>query len=300
MPLVANIKYHDYHFQQPTAAGSWRWTTRLDVSRATPAYSIRDIVSPYGLLRDSIPLPGDVVQAMSESISELASSFAPHILLGPPTSVNFTVDEGRGFDPGVEVRVTNDGTYGSLLGVQMTSSAAWLRVTPTTIGNLAMNEVGRFQVEVDSTDLVAADSPYSATVTLADPSAVNPSVTLPVSISVRPKAVVDVDTAALLFEVGRPLFPPFPTIAPQEFTVSNVGPVGSSLEFTLAKVTGLSEWLVSFLPASGVLGDGESQVVTVTVVPPANLMPGTYTETIRVSGHSVNEFQDVAVELVVT
>lgn len=299
-PLVSNIKFHDYAFEYNTATGKWQWTTRLDVSRSNPIYSVRDVISPYGLLRDSVPLPGEVVEAMGASIAELKSNFAPNILLGPPTMLSFTVDEGRGFAPFQEVALTNNGVYGSLLGTSLTPSASWLRVTPANVGNLALNESGEFKVEVDSKDLLAAASPYAGAITIQDPAATNTPVVLPITVVVRPKAVVAANVSQRIFSVVKPNTGNFPGIPAQAFVVSNAGPVGSVLEFEIQKLTGQSDWLTSFLPSSGTLMSGQTSTITVTVAPPNSMLPGTYDETLRISGYSSNSYVDVQIRLVIS
>jgi hypothetical protein len=300
VPLVSNLKVHDYKFELPVAAGKWRWTTRLDVSQSNPVYSVLDIVSPYGLLRDSIPIPGEVVAAMAESIDELRANFAPSILLGPPSSLTFNVDEGRGFGPGEFVLLTNDGVYGSILGVTLTTSAAYVRVTPANVGNLALNESGQFQVEVDATNLLAASSPYVESIAVQDPAAVNNPQMFPVTIVVRPKATIFLLPTLLTFSVVKPISGPFPSIPVQTFTVQNSGPAGAILDYQIQKLTGLSDWLTSFLPASGTLASLGSDVITVTAVPPDNFLQGTYTEKLRVSGYSSNSYLDIDIHLVIT
>jgi len=96
MPAI--LQFQDYQFQQATQTGYWKWTTRMDVSGPAPVFSIRDILSPFGLLRDSVPLPGLIVKAMADSITQLQTNFAPSILVATPT-VTFLLDEGRGFRP---------------------------------------------------------------------------------------------------------------------------------------------------------------------------------------------------------
>lgn len=300
MPLASNLKFHDYQFEVAVPAGKWKWTTRLDVSQSNPVYTIRDILSPYGLLRDSIPLPGNVVQAMAESIAELQANFSPHILMGPPTSLTFTVDEGRGYSSSQSVTLTNDGVYGSILGVTITSSASYVRAAPANIGNLAINESGTFDVDVNSTSLLAVDSPYSETLTIQDPGATNSPQTFPVTIVVRPKAQVGCTPTLLTFTVVKPLVGGFPSIPTQTFTVQNLGPSGSVLEYQVNKLTGLSDWLTGLVPSSGDLTSGGSETVTVTVQPPNNMTQGTYSETLRVAGYSTNNYVDVEIRLIIT
>ena len=301
MPLVQKLKHHDYQFEYDVPSGKWRWTTRLDVSGSSPEYFIRDIKSPFGLLRDSIPIPGVIVQAMSESISELRANFTPSILFGPPNYLVFEVDEGSGYTLPQAVTVTNDGVYGSILSAALTTSAPYLRVNPTTVGNLAINESGEFTIEVTAANLLSTSSPYNETVIIQDPSAPNSPQVVPVQIHVRPKSTINVLAPLIVFNVVRPLDGVYAPVPTQDFTLQNTGPAGSVLEYEIRALTGLcSNWLVSWLPSSGVLPSGQAQSVVVTVQPTAYLLPGTYTEKLRVSGYSSNSFVDVEIRLVIS
>lgn len=299
MISAANLRLQDYQFEVQTPLGKWRWTTRVDVTGSVPAYQIRDIVAPFGLLRDTVPIPGDVIVAMGESITEVKSQFPPSILLGP-TTLTFTVDEGRGFSLPQTVTITNNGVFGSLLGTAISASAAYIQATPANVGNLAFNEAGAFSVAVDSTDLLASSSPYNQTVTVADPAASNNPRTLPITITVRPKATILASPLTLTFAVTAPLSGPFPSIPSQTFTLQNSGPASSVLGYQIQKLTNLSPWLSGFSPVTGSLNSMASQVVTVTVAPPEGTTTGTYEERLRISGYSTNSFVDVLVQLVVT
>jgi hypothetical protein len=253
------------------------------------------------LLRDSIPIPGDIVQAMAASIVELGSNFAPGILIGPPSSLVFEVDEGRGYSTPQTVLITNNGVYGSILGSSLTSSASFVKVSPSSVGGLAVNESGNFTVEVDSTNLLASSSPYSETVAVQDPTATNNPQSVLVLINVRPKALIASSISLLTFTVARPLSGPFPQVPTQNFTVENSGPSGSVLEYDIRALTGLcGGWLRSWLPAEGTLQDGEGEVVTVTVQPQEGTLQGTYSEKLRVIGYSSNNYVDVEIRLVIT
>lgn len=299
---AAHIRFQDYEFQyQVTTGGVWRWKTRMDVSGSVPFFEIRDITSPFGLLRDSIPIPGVVVQAMSESIDQIKQNFPPTILVGPPSSLAIEVDEGRGFSDTETVVLTNSGTFGSLLGATLTTSAPYVVVSPSLVGNLAANENGSFDVSVDSTDLLAVNSPYNELVTVQDPLATNTPQTLPVVITVRPKATIDITPASLGFSVSKPITGPYPAIPSQAFTIENTGSAGSVLDFQVQKLTNLSDdWLSAFSPVSGSLVSGGTQVVNVSVAPIEGLLTGTYQETLRISGYSTNSFVDILVQLVIT
>lgn len=298
---AANIRYQDYQYQHQLATGSWRWTTRMDVSGSTPSYSVRDIISPYGILRDSVPIPGDVIEAMGSSITEIQSNFPPSILVGPPASLTFEVDEGRGFSAAQTVVLTNNGVFGSLLGATLSASATYLSVAPANVGNLAANESGAFDVSVNSMSLLSLNSPYSETVTVQDANAANSPQTLSVTINVRPKAVIDVTPLILPFTVTAPLTGAFPPIPTQQFTVENTGPAGSVLDYQIQRVTGLSDdWLSSFAPVTGTLTSGGTDTITVAVAPIEGLARGTYQETLRISGYSDNSYVEILVQLVIS
>lgn len=302
MPVsAANISAQDVGFSVTVNGRLWRWKTRMDVSGAVPVFQIIDIITPFGMLRDSIPLPGEVVQGMSESIESLMANFKPTILVGPPTSLSFAVDEGRGYSEGQNVSLTNSGVYGSLLSAVLSTSAPYIHVSPSTVGNLASNVAGAFEVQVDSTDLLASSSPYSGTVTIQDDTATNNPRTLPITITVRPKAVIDTNFSTVSFTVVRPVSGPFPPISSEQFQVQNTGPTGSVLDFQIVRLTGLSQnWLSSFTPVYGTVNAGGNQTISVYVDPVEGLMPGTYEETLRISGYSANEYVDVLVQLVIT
>lgn len=273
----------------------------MDLTASVPVFQVKDILTPFGMLRDSVAIPGDVVLAMRDSIEQFKANFPPGILIGPPTSLSFTVDEGRGFSDPETVILTNDGVYGSLLGATLTPSANYISVTPANVGNLASNETGEFEVAVDSTTLLASGSPYNQQIAIADPNAVDSPQNLPVTIVVRPKATISTNVAQLDFTVVRPLSGPFPAIPTQNLVVQNTGPAGSLLAFQVQSLTGLATaWLSNFTPVTGSLASSATQAVTVTVAPVEGLAVGTYQETLRVSGYSTNSYVDVIIQLVVT
>lgn len=271
----------------------------MDVSGAAPVFSVTGIISPMGILRDTVPIPGDVVDAMASSITQLRTQFPPKILIGPPTSLTFQVTEGRGFSPPETVVLTNNGVFGSLLSSTLVSSAPYIRVAPAQLGNLASNEEGAFEVAVDSTGLLAANSPYSGTVSIQDSTATNTPQSLPITIEVVPKATIAVTPTSLFFTVVKPLTGAFPVIPSQAFTIENSGPSDSVLEWQLQRIACVP-WLASFGPVSGTLNAGETEVITVMVAPPVSTPTGTYTETLRFSGFSTNQTFDVTLQLSVT
>lgn len=301
MVTAAAIRFQDYQFQTIVATGTWRWTTRMDVTGVNPSFEIRDVQAPFGILRDTIPIPGDVVTEMASSITEIQSNFPPNIFLGPPASLAFTLDEGRGFGDPQDVVITNDGVFGSLLGATLSTSASYLSVAPATVGSLANNESGSFAVSADSTDLLSANSPYNETITIQDANAINTPQTYNVEITVRPKATLDVTPTQLNFSTSKPLTGPFSPVPTQQFTIENTGPVDSVLDFQVQRLTELSNnWLAGFAPVTGTLVSGGSQVITVQVVPIEGLAIGVYSEILRISGYSTNLQLDVTIQLTIT
>lgn len=297
MPTPSRLQFQDYQFEVLLPVGPWKWTTRVDVSGANPVFQIRDVISPYGLLRDTIPIPGEVVQSMASSITQVQDSFAPSILLAP-LSLAFLVDEGRGVSQPQAISVTNDGIFGSLLGVAITSSASYVAATPANVNGLASNEAGQFQVAADSTNLVAVGSPYAVLLTIQDPDATNNPQSIPVTVTVRPRAFIALSPPlGLTFNVTKPITGPFPPIPSQVFGISNTGLPASVLQYQVQKLTNNSPWLVGFTPAFGSVNGGSAMNITVVVQPDDTLYVGTFTETLRVSGYSQNYYQDITVTL---
>jgi hypothetical protein len=289
------LRYQDYQYQLSLGQGVWRWTTRIDVSKANVSTQIREIISPYGLLRDSVPIPGEVAQAMADSITEVMSAYTPSILLNP-VSLDFTVDEGRGMSLPIQVQVTNNGVLGSLLSTTVTTSAPYVRSTPANIGGLLANVSGHFDVSVDSAQLLAIASPYSTILTVQSAEATNSPQTIPVNIVVRPRPTISASPASLTFNVAQPFTGPYPPIPAQQLTLTNTGLPTSVLDYQIRKLQGVN-WLVSFAPVYGSVNGGSSQPIAVLVSPDLSMSPGVYTETLRISGFSTNLTLDVPVTL---
>lgn len=298
--MASTLQLQKFSFESSTTRGKWRWLTVADLTGASPSYRIEGVQSPYGRLRDEIPIEGSVVVDMAASISTVSTAFSPSILIGPPTPLSFVVDEGRGVSVPLSSLVTNNGSFASLLSADLSPSAAYVLVSEDTLGGLSQNESAPFEVSVDSTNLSSVGSPYAASVTVSSASATNSPQVLPINIVVRPKATITLLPLALTFTVVKPLTGPFPVIADQTFDITNSGPAGSVLEFLVQKLTGLSPWLTGITPTLGSLASGATSTVTVSVSPAESLLTGTYTETLRVSGYSTNNYQDVTVTLVVS
>lgn len=298
MSIQSTLRYQDYQYQVVLSSGTWRWVTRVDVSTSKVKTQIRDIQSPFGLLRDSIPLPGEVVAEMAKSITEVQEAYPPSILLGS-SSLLFVVDEGRGVSSSNPVQITNNGILGSLLAATVTSSASYVSPSPANISGLSANQTGAFDVSVDSTNLLAMGSPYSVLLTVQSSEATNSPQVVPVTVTVRPKATISVGATTLTFNAIAPLTGDFPPVPSQQLVLTNAGLPASVLDYQVRKLTGAS-WIVSYAPVFGSINGGSSQALTVVVAPPTGMSVGTYTETLRITGYSTNMTQDVTVTLNVT
>lgn len=295
LPVPSRLQFQDYQFEVILTNGRWKWTTRVDVSKSLATTLIRDVITPYGLLRDTIPIPGEVVQAMADSITEVQQSYTPSILLSP-TALIFVLDEGRGVSATQSVQIMNNGIFGSLLGVSITSSVPFVFSIPANVSGLAANESGSFDVSADSLNLLSLGSPYSALLTVQGAQATNSPQVIPVNIVVRPKAVISTSVANLTFNVVAPLSGSFPPIPSQQFMLTNTGDPTSVLDYQIRKLVGVP-WIVSVAPVYGSLNGGGGQPITIVVAPPAGTSPGTYTETLRITGYSSNLTLDVLVTL---
>lgn len=298
--MPASLQYQDYKFSYQTSAGIWRWTTRVDLSRSAPTYSVLGIISPWGLYREDAPIPGDVIQDMSASIGTVQQAFPPVIVVGPPTSLTFEVDEGRGFSEAQQVILSNGGVWGSLLSATIAPSDSWISATPPVMGGLAPGVEGVLEVSVDSTTLDSDLAPYHGSLTVTDPQATNNPQSIPVTVNVRPKALIATNVTLLTFMVTRPVSGSFPAVPTQEFELRNDGPVGSLLSYQIQKLTGLSDWLAAFSPPLGDIPGQDGLQITVLAQPPSGMALGTYEETLRISGYSENLELDVVVRLVIT
>jgi len=289
------LRFQDYQFQVTLISGVWKWTTRVDVSQAVATTQIRDVITPYGLLRDSIPIPGEVVQSMADSIEDVRQAYTPSILLSP-TSLDFITDEGRGVSVAKSVLLTNNGILGSLLAATVTSSVPYVFPMPANVDSLVAHASGSFDVSADSTNLLAVGSPYPASLTVQSAAAPNSPQVIPVSIVVRPKAVITPVPTSLSFNVAAPLTGDFPPIPSQQILLTNTGLATSVLDYQIRKLVGVP-WLVSFAPVFGSINGGASQPIIVVVAPASSMGPGSYTETLRITGYSSNMCVDVVVTL---
>lgn len=293
--MPRNLKF-GYTFQTPR--GKWSWYAVADFSTDPASYRIEEITSPYS--RWVEPLPSTVLQEMAASITTIVQTYSP-VILANPNNLTFTVDEGRGASASQTFTVTNTGILGSYLNASVTPSDTFLHATPVNLPGMSENEQGIVTVWVDSTNLVAAMTPYNASVSITAPNAVNTPQTVNVTVNVRPIAVIDVVPLVINRHVTKPLVGPFPPMPSSIVIIANaVLDPASVLEYQVRKLTGLSPWITGTYPATGTLNGNQSTLFSIDFAPPATMQRGSYTETLRVSGYSSNGHVDVTVNLVIT
>ncbi len=301
MPLF--VEGGGFRFRTQSVGGFWSWELDSQNQQGVgQLYFVKNIETPYGPLTTTmIPLPGDVVLSMAESLSQVQQQLSPSLILSPPAQTTFTVTVSEG-GPEVKagtVTVQNAGAFGSFMSAFATPSSPWLKVTPSVANGIGKNEQASFDIFVVPSTLLAASSPYSGVVVFQDNK--SPPTIIPVTVNAvvlpRPVVVASPATTTLTYTICTNT--PGPS---QQIIVQNAGPAGSIMGFSVSKLNNNSSWL-SFSPDSGSgIQSGGSALVTVAVVPAgAPLFPGTYTEILRVSASgSVNGYVDVTVQLVVS
>lgn len=301
--MTTTVSGGGYEFSHISVGGKWRWTVSVsNVVGAGQLYQVTGIASPFGPMASSlIPLPGDVVQKMSDSLTEMQSLLAPLIALVTPgdTAFSVTVVEGDPTTVGAVVPFLNSGAFGSFLTATATPDVPWLSATPSSVVGVGKSEQSQFTVSVLPSTLLAVDSPYVAHVNLQDNRATPTVIPITLTVTVQPKPVIALDVAEITLTYS---ILTATAGADGVLTVTNDGLAGSELTAAIAKVQNASSWL-AFTPSSvGPLAAAASDTVTFSVVPsgvPAQT--GTYTETILVSASSAsNNPQTVSLKLVVS
>lgn len=288
-----------FDFSVCSVGGTWRWrVTANNVHGAGQFYQVEDIRTPFGSLANTdVPIPGEVVAAMADSLQTFRQQLQPHLSLTSQASYNITVTEGDPLTSVGTATFTNSGAFGSFMTAYGSPGASWLSVDPPSVAGLGKNASGQARIWVDPRIMLAADSPYSGHVIFqdnADPASVAP-VSVMVTVLPRPEIQVQ-DVVALTYYMSSGV-----SGGPIPVAVSNSGPSGSTLGFSLSKVQNQSPWL-SFTPSSGSnIASGSDVTVTFSVVT-ANVphIPGVYTEIVRVSSpNASNSPRDVEVRLTV-
>jgi hypothetical protein len=299
--LDATVAGTKYSFSTQSTGGTWSWSVQADNTLgAGQLFQFVDILTPYGpLFQVEIPLPGDVVEEMYNSLVEVQAQLAPLMSLVQPIVTPFTVIIVEG-DPNEEVgsvEVQNVGSFGSFMQVTATPGAAWLSADPSTVQGIGKNQTTSLNISLLTATLLSSGSPYNGSVNLQDNR--NPPTVIPVSVvvTVLPRPAIGATPAQLGFTYTVSTGIPSSALS---ITVENSGPAQSTLEFTVAAMNG-SAWLAITPSSGGPLDPGQTAQVTVSIntsrVP---IAPGTYTDSVRISSSTAsNSPVDVPVTLLV-
>lgn len=289
-----------FSFTKTSVGGVWSWTVRAsNIIGAGQSYQVVDIATPFGRMTDaSIPLPGDVVLAMAESVTDFQQQLAPHLSLvsGVPSSFSVIVTEGDPASSIGNVSVVNTGAFGSFMDATATPGAPWL-TTSGPVRGLGKNQTGSFNIQILPQSLLSSGSPYSAQVLISDDH--GNIVPITVSASVLPKATILASSLAISLSYSLSTST---ASGAQQIDVTNSGLSGSVLYAQIAKVQNCSPWLTVSPVSVGPVASGDSAQVTFSVsIPGVPAVPGTYTETVALSSRgATNSPQNVVVTLTVT
>lgn len=286
-------------FELESVGGIWRWTTRANnINNFGQRYEVIDITSPFGpLFSINVPLPGEVVLAMSGSISNLQQQLQASILVSSPIPPNFyiVVTEGAAVQDVGGVVVINNGAFGSFLTANASPNVPWLTAAPAQAVGIPQNSTASFLIRVNPALLLAANSPFLGVINISNQDVPAQVVTSNVVVTVLPKPTIAVSPTLVNFTqtCGSP------TASSVSVTVSNTGPVNSTMDFVVAKVNNSSNWLLVNPVSGGPLpGGGSTAVIFSLDITKIPQIAGTYADTIRFQSPTAsNSFIDVPVNL---
>jgi hypothetical protein len=288
-----------FSFSLDSIGGVWKWTVSTsNLQGPGQLYQVQDILTPYGPMNVIVsPLPGDVVQAMAQSIVSVQGQLKPSMSLISSSVFTLGITEG---DPGANigiVQIRNDGGFGSYLSANATPDVPWLSVLTPEIQGIAKGGTASFSITLVPDSMLASQSPYVGHVRIQDVNDSSSFITATVNVIVIPRPAISVSTQNVSFTWSYLT----PASSAQYVVVTNSGPGTSNLEFSTLKVSSAA-WL-SISPASaGPLAAGESENLILSIV--SSSVPtvvGTYSETVRVtSANASNSPVDVLVTLTVT
>jgi hypothetical protein len=302
--MTTNVSGGCFKFDTESIGGTWTWTVRSNnLQGLGQLYEVIDIYTPWGPFTIAeIPLPGDVVTAMADSLTQVQDQLAPLLALVNPTvtTFNVTIVEGDSNQEVGTVAVMNSGAFGSFMTATATPDSQWLGTTPASVSGLGRNEQANFNISLLTATLLNSGSPYNGKVTIQDNRVPPTSVEISITTTVLPRPEITTSPTAIsltfISSTGVPG-------GAQQLTIENSGPSGSNLEYTVAKLHNTSNWM-DFTPSSGgPLSSGQTDIVTISVdtTNASSLSPGSYTDTLRISStRASNSPVDVVVTLTVT
>ncbi len=283
-----------------SVGGKWSWrVVANNIPSATQKFYVQDIFSPFGeLSKVASPIPGDVIEAMNETLSGFKSQLNPVLTLISSSSISATVTQAGPKASAGSITVSNTGALGSFMQVTATSTVPWITVSPGVVSGLGKNAQGAFNISINPATLESSSSPYTAIVNLFEPKT---STTIPVTLTVTvlPQSVIWANASSLSFSYN---IESNSISAAQSVTLQNLGPALSILSGYISKVQNISPWLNINPTSFGPLDFGETQDILFTPVKSGvTKIPGTYTETVVfVSDLADNSPYVISVSMTVT
>jgi hypothetical protein len=289
-----------FKFSIQSIGGMWSWLVAIDnIPNAGQRTQVKDIQSPFGsFVRANIPLPGDVILAMADSLSDFQQQLAPRVLLISPASFAFTVTEGDPIVDATTIIFQNIGALGSYMNEYSIPDVPWLSSNPPNVIGIGKNQQGQTDIQIIPASMLASSSPYTGHINIQDNA--NPPNIVPATFNVtvlpRPTVGLSIDHIDLIYYMST-----HSPGGPQEIVVTNTGPSGSILNFNLTRVLNQSAWLNIVPTSGGPLTSGTDVHVVFSVnsscIPS---LPGVYSDTIRINSvNATNTPIDIPVSIAI-
>lgn len=301
--MALQVSGGGFSFQFDTTDGRWTWGIRASNIRAAGQfYEVTDVGTPWGPLTSArIPIPGEVVQAMAESLTSFQAQLAPVMTLPSPATTSFSVTVNEGGTPVAfgPVSVANSGAFGSFMTASATPSSSWLQVSPASVAGLGQGQQAAFSFTVLPSLLLATSSPYAGTVNLQDNRSPPTIVPVSVSVTVLPRPTISLSETSVTLTYSLTTMS---AGGAASVSIANSGPPNSTLDWLAAKIQNCSPWLAVTPVSGGPLAAGSSESLTFSVVSSAvPMIAGTYSDTVRYSASGAsNSPVDLVVNLVVS
>ncbi len=277
-----------FKFSVCSTGGYWKWdVVNNNIPNLGQKYYISNIETPFGpLYRNMIPIPGDVLISMHESLNQFMTQLSPEISILSSLNYSLTVTENDPITDVASLIFSNVGALGSYMNINATPNSSWLVSTPSFINGIDKNQQVSFDTSIKPFLMVYTSSPYTGVINYQDndsPSNVIP-VVFTITVLPRPTITVSSPTLSMTFYLSSR------TSTPVSLTVTNSGPATSILNFEVSKTQDISPWLV-YNPTNGSGVPSSGNVNILFTVNPANapFITGVFPETIRIqSTNSTN------------
>ena len=154
MSVTEQLKTQKFHFETVLSQGTYSYTVRVDNLYQTNDVYVETIDTPNGPFIEDIPLPENVVRDMVNSMDSILGENVPIISLDGVALVFEATETGENPDS-QEVNVSNIGSFGSLLDVDLEPDESWVTVSPDAVGNIAKDEEEPVTIQALTGNLVA-------------------------------------------------------------------------------------------------------------------------------------------------